>query len=167
MTIRTYYRDEQIRVTSTALWVHGYEYPLVTMERTWRRGGSVAGRAVAIGLGVVLGAGLVRAVTSYAWWFGGLGGRIRHWATQGVLPLALLAAGVLAGALLSVGAIEAALQGVEHIRANGRHHELWASISGTEVLLLRTSDSDRFGRVCRALVRALADRGRPDRRPGA
>jgi hypothetical protein len=156
--IRTYYRDDQVRVTSTALWVRGSVFPLATMDRTWRRGGSVAGRAVLIGVGVVLAAGLFRAATSYAWWFGGLGGRIRRWATGGAVPLTLLAVGFLVGAVLSIYAVEAALLGVEHIREHGRHHELWASIRGTEVLLLRTSDAARFERVCRALVRARADR---------
>jgi hypothetical protein len=37
-------------------------------------------------------------------------------------------------------------------------HEIWARCRGTEVMLVRTDDRTRFGRIYRALQRALEQR---------
>ena len=158
--MRIYYQDDHVQVTSTAIWVEGKRYRLGELENVWRAGGSVAGKAVLVGLAVVAGGGLFRLVGSYAWWFGGLGSRIRKLATAGAGDVAALAVGVLLAAVLSIVALEAVLLGVEHIRDKGRHRELWACVGGSNVLLLRTNDTARFERVRRALVRALDDLAR-------
>lgn len=156
--MRTYYRDDQVLVTSTAIWIEEREYQFVDLDRVWCSGGPVALRAVGIGVGAALAAVLFRVCFSYAWWLGGLGRLCRSLVSRGFVAIALLAVGVLAVALLSVFAFEAALLGIEHVRSHGRHRELWASVAGTTVLLLRTNDAARFEQIRRALARALGDR---------
>jgi hypothetical protein len=155
--MRTYYHDDDIDITSDAIMISGQEYRLCDLDRIWRRGSSPAVRGVLAGLGVIVVAAGYRIGASAAWWFGDLRRWLGHWATAGVLPLAFLGVGMLLVALLGVLAFEVILLGVEHVRRYGRYRELWARVWGEDVLLLRTSDSMRFGMICRALRRALAD----------
>ena len=156
--MRTYYEDDQIQITSVAIWVEGTGYRLGDLEHVWRVGGSIAVKATGVGLGVIAAGVLFRLAASYEWWSGGLWPWVRGLATAGAGAIALLAVGVLLVGVLSIVAFEAVLRGVEHIRNNGRHRELWARVRGTDVLLLRTNDTARYERVRRALVRALGDR---------
>lgn len=157
--MRTYYRDNEIEITSEAITIARVEYQLVDLDRVWRRGSSPAVRGILAGLGVILLAGAYRAGATIGWWFGGLRDWLRQRVTAGAGSLALLGVGMLAMALLGVLAFEVILLGVEHVRRYGRHRELWARVWGVDVLLLRTSDSMKFGRICRALRRAMADLG--------
>jgi hypothetical protein len=61
-------------------------------------------------------------------------------------------------ALFGVIAIETALRAIEDIRGHRRRMELWALVAGEHVLLWSTTDSLKFGRVCRALNRAWGTR---------
>lgn len=123
VTVRTYYRDERIRITSTAIWVDDRRYLLRELERVWRQGLPVLGRRMLLGVALLL-----IAAVAFLW--------------------ALFV--VLAGAV--------ALWGIEDIRRYGRRLELWANVRGCPVLLVRTDDAIRYGRVRRALIRALNDR---------
>jgi hypothetical protein len=152
--MRTYYRDEHVHITSSAIYVDNRCYPLARIDSVWRRRRSLAGRRILIGLGIVALAVLLRAAASYVWWLGGLNRFVRRWLSGGPVTAAIIAVVVLAVAVAGVVTVEAALSAIEDIRGNGRHLELWAVINGQAVLLLRTNDSSRFGKICRALVRA-------------
>jgi hypothetical protein len=155
--MRTYYQDHQVHITSVAIWVDGRVYALAELGETWRRGGSVAGRRILVGVGVLLLAVVIRLATSYSWWMGGLRRQYQRWLTAGMATSALVAFAALAVALVGAAAIEVGLRAIEDIRGFGRHQELWARVHGYPVLLLRTNDAARFGQVRRALVRAMDD----------
>jgi hypothetical protein len=112
---------------------------------------------VLIGLGIVAAAVLVRLAAGYIWWLSGLNRLVGRWLAADPLTVTLLAILGLAAAVLGTLLIEAALSAIEYVRGNGRHLELWARMEGQPIRLLHTTDSARFGQVCRALMRARAD----------
>lgn len=155
MTI--YYRDDSVLVTSAAVQVGGRSYPLREMAMVWhRRGGRGArGWRVLLERAAFALAPLAPLVASAAT----VAVALR---LQTALPnrvALLLAAGLLA--LLTVPLFDLALGAVERSYDRGtRVNEIWARWRGTEVLLLRTGDRLRFGRVYRALQRAIEHLGR-------
>jgi|SRR6266536_2640782 hypothetical protein len=155
--MRVYYRDDNVRITSSAVYVDECCYLLEQIESVWRRRRAFATRRVLIGLGVVAGAVLIRVVAGYLWWLGGLGRQVGRWLAGGPGTVLLVGIVGLGVAVLGVLLVEAALSAIEDIRGNGRHLELWARVDGLPIKLLHTTDSVRFGQVCRALVRARAD----------
>jgi hypothetical protein len=152
--MRVYYSDDDVEVTSSAICVGTQYYTLDRLEQIWRSGGTLAHRRILVGVGVLLGAVTIRLATSWVWWMGGLRGWLQRWLSGGLATLILASVLALTVAVLGVFAVEAVLRAVEDIRGYGRHHELWASIDGGAVLVWRTNDAARFGKVCRALVRA-------------
>jgi hypothetical protein len=127
------------------------------IEGAWRRttglpGGRLVGQLailLAVGAVAVLGVGL------------GLGGHLDGGAiarmfttTRGLVVVAVVGLGL---SVLAVLAIEAVLHGLESARRFGRQQELWVRFRGADVLLLSTADSVRFGKIHRALGRALGD----------
>jgi hypothetical protein len=157
--MRTFYRDDQVRITSSAFHVDGHRYPLEDLDGVWRARHRLGGRRVLIGLGVLLAAIAFTALVRYTWWFGGLRRQVERWLRAGPASVAAVGFLVLLLAVLGVVAVEAGLIAIEDIRGHARELQLWASIRGEPVLLLSTNDRDRFGQVCRALVRARAAGG--------
>jgi hypothetical protein len=159
MDPRTYYHDDAVRVTSLAVSVNGRAYPLREVGAVWHRAGGrgAAGRrtlrtrvaAAALPLLSVVAAGGVAAVAL------GIEASIT---TKAVL---FSIAGLLA--LATVPLLDLALGRVERTYDRGtRVHEIWVRWRGGEVLLLSTGDRLRFGRIYRALQRALEQgAGRP------
>ena len=157
-----YYRDATVRVTSAAIEVRGRAYPLGELTTVWHR----SGRRHRQGWRVLLAraaytvgplAPLVGAVGLVA-----LGVRLD--ATTGIRVVLFVVAGLFA--LLTLPLVDLALDMVDRTWDRGtRTHEIWARWRGREVLVLCTGDRLRFGRVYRALQRALehraAARGRP------
>jgi Family of unknown function (DUF6232) len=156
--MRTYYCDDHVHITSAAIWVDGRRYDLFEVERAWRRGGSVAARRVLVAVGVLVMAVFVRAAFGYESLAGGVRRDYERWLAAGTAMTVFVAVLVLGAAIVGVLVLEAALRAIEDIRGRGRHHELWATVRGTHVMLWRTNDTLLFGKVTRALVRALADR---------
>lgn len=152
----TYYRDPQVWVTSAEVRMDGVGYPLARLEYVWhRRGrpdrGALSRRGLRVLLlGVTLLLGMLclvktPVVLAVAARIPGVGMRI-----------ALAAAASLASFALFWPLAELVLAGLDHVNVHGVvTHEIWARCGGEEILLLRTSDSLRFGRVYRALQRAL------------
>jgi hypothetical protein len=147
--VTTYYRDAEVWITSTGVRMNGRELPAEALIRVWhRRGrrswGTVAGRG-ALGLTilaplVVGGLGIAVAVLMHA---------SRSW------TLALIGGGLLAG-LATVPVADLVLDRVDRSHDRGSHElEIWARTTRGDVLLLRTRDRARFGRIYRALQRAL------------
>lgn len=152
----TYYRDNSVRVTSTDVEVDGVVYPLARLEYVWHRKGTPDKGAVSrfglrlVLLLVALLLGVLCAVKTPAMLL--LGARTPSIAVR----IALVVAGWLAFFALAWPVAELVLTGLDHVNVHGVVvHEIWIRSRGEEIMLLRTSDSLRFGRVYRALERAL------------
>jgi Family of unknown function (DUF6232) len=145
----TYYRDQDVLVTSSGVRMGGRAYRLAEFDRVWhahgrRRLSEAAGRG-ALGLAMlsplVLGGLAVVAALSL------------HASLRTTLIVTF--GGVLLG-LLSVPLADVLLDRVDRSYDRGsRRREIWGRVRGTDVLLLSTDDAQRFGRIYRALERAL------------
>lgn len=149
---RIYYRDRAVRVTAERIEVDGRAYPLAELARVWYRRGrwswrTVAGRGalgVAMLVPVALGAVGVAVALSI--------GASATTTIAMVLGAGLV--GLLAGPLADV-----LLEHLDRSYARGaRQVEIWALWHGAPVLLIRTGDQLRFGKIYRALQRALETR---------
>jgi hypothetical protein len=146
---RTLYRDPAVRVTSEVIEVDGRRYALAELARVWHRRGERSWRALAgrgaLGLAMLvpLGLGLV-----------GVAVALSVGASPTVTVAMVLGAvlvGFLAGPLADV-----LLEYLDRSYSRGsRQIEIWALWRGSPVLLLRTGDQLRFGKIYRALQRAL------------
>jgi hypothetical protein len=145
----TYYRDQDVLVTSAGVRMGGRDYRLGEFDRVWhaagrRRFGGAAGRGA---LGLVMLSPLV---------LGGLAVAITVGA-HASLTITLI--GAFAGVALGLAAVPLAdvlLDRVDRSYDKGsRRREIWGRVRGTDVLLLTTDDAQRFGRIYRALERAL------------
>jgi hypothetical protein len=158
--MRTYYRDAEVYLTSSAIWVGERRYPLGQIEGAWRRSRGLPGGRLLGQLGILLGVGAVGVLGVGLGLAGHVGGKasglVRLFGTTG----GLIGVGVagLALSVLVVLAIEAVLHGLESARRFGRQQELWVRVGGVDTVLLSTADSVRFGKIYRALARALGDR---------
>jgi hypothetical protein len=151
-----YYDDKRIRITSSELWIDGVSYRLADLTYVWhqRRAGLRAlTRRTAYSVVMLL----IGALGLVTFWIASTVFKLRLWArTDLVMAILILVAGFGAGAMLTWPLWELLLSGMDHFHMHGmRTHEIWAQRRGEEVLLLRTSDSLRFGQVYRALQRAL------------
>ena len=148
----TYYRDSSVQVTSSTVQVDGRAYPLHELSTVWHRDGArdaAAQRTIATRILLAI-APLTPIVVA-----GGVVAVAIRIDVSGLTRLALLlAAGLVA--LLTVPALDFALGGFERSRDRStRVHELWGSWRGKDVMLVSTADRLRFGRIARALGRAL------------
>lgn len=145
----TYYRDPEVLVTSAGVRMGGREYRVGEFARVWharsrRSWIRVAGRgalALAILTPVLIGAlGIAVAVLIDA---------------STAATIALVGGGVLVG-LAAAPLADVLLEAVDRSYDRGsRSLEIWGTVHGSDVLLLRTDDAQRFGRIYRALQRAL------------
>ena len=145
----TYYRDQDVLVTSTGVRMSGRDYRLADLARVWhKRGrrdwGTVAGRgalALVMVIPILVGA------------FGVLIALLIH-ASLGT-TIALVGGGVLVG-LAAAPLADVLLEQVDRSYDRGsRRLEIWGRVRGADVLLLRTDNRRRFGQIYRALQRAL------------
>jgi hypothetical protein len=146
----TYYRDSDVVVTSAGVRIGGRDYRLGEFERVWhahgrRRLRETAGRGV---LGLAMLTPLVLGALAVAVAF------TLHASVN--LTLILAVGGVLLG-LAGVPLADVLLDRVDRSYDRGnRRREIWGRIRGHDVLLMQTDDAQRFGRVYRALDRALS-----------
>jgi hypothetical protein len=145
-----YYRDQDVLVTSAGVRIGGRSWRLGDFERVWHAHGRRRLRATA-GRGV-LGLAMLTPVV-----LGGLAVAVAfslH--TSRNLTLIVAFAGVLLG-LASVPLADVLLDRVDRSHDRGsRTRQIWGRIRGRDVLLMQTDDAQRFGRVYRALDRALS-----------
>jgi hypothetical protein len=149
----TYYRDDSVLVSSTAIQVGDRWYPLADLDAVWlERGTWRADRAVAVLIMRVLVAGavvgLVAAIVAVASGPHDPGhGRLPSWLVWGYL----FASPVVLGALIV---------GAERTRERGLRPLLLCARCGGEVVALYvTTNRTRFGQVHRAVLRALENHG--------
>lgn len=145
----TYYRDPEVLITSSGVWMNGREFRLPELIQVWytkgaRSWGVIAWRG-ALGLAVLLPL-LVGALAVMV-------------ALLMDAPLGTTAAMVVGGILVGLAVVPVAdlmLEGVDRSYDRGsRTLEIWGRVRGGEVLLMRTDNAQRFGRIYRALQRAL------------
>jgi hypothetical protein len=149
MTMTTYYRDNEVRVTSASVRIGDRDYRLDDLAQVWHRRGprtwnAAAGRG-ALGLAMLapIVVGLLGIVIALA----------VHASTAATV--ALIGGGVLVG-LAAVPIADVLLDRVDRSYDRGnRNLEIWGRVGGREVLLLRTENAQRFGQIYRALQRAL------------
>jgi hypothetical protein len=149
----TYYRDGDVWITSTGVRMNGRDYPLAALRQVWhsrgrRSWGAVVGRG-AIGLAMLLPIAV-----------GALGVVVAFLidASRSV-TIGLIGGGILVG-LAAAPLADYLLEHVDRSYDRGsRQLEIWGRTREGEVLLLRTGDAARFGRIYRALQRALEPAG--------
>jgi hypothetical protein len=145
----TYYRDRDVLITSAGIRMNGRELPLRELRRVWHARGrrswaTIAGRgALALAILVPIVVGALGIAVAFA-----------IDASRGT-TIALAGGGVLIG-LLTAPLADVLLEHVDRSYDRGsRTREIWGRTRHGDVLLLRTADGARFGRIYRALQRAL------------
>jgi hypothetical protein len=145
----TFYRDPEVRVTSTGVRMGGRDYRLSEFAQVWHKRGrrswrKIAGRG-ALGFAmitpIVIGAiGILVAVLIHA---------------SAAVTIALIGGGILVG-LAAAPLADVLLEQVDRMHDRGSQDlEIWGRVRGRDVLLLRTDNAQRFGQIYRALQRAL------------
>ncbi|GIE79785.1 hypothetical protein Aph02nite_57350 [Actinoplanes philippinensis] len=145
----TYYRDPEVLITSSGVWMNGREFRLPELIQVWytkgaRSWGVIAWRG-ALGLAVLLpllvGALAVLVALLLDMSLG--------------TTVAMVVGGILVG-LAVVPVADLMLERVDRSYDRGsRTLEIWGRVRGGDVLLMRTNNAQRFGRIYRALQRAL------------
>jgi hypothetical protein len=145
----TYYRDRDVWITSGGVRMNGRDYALPELRQVWhRRGrrswGAIAGRgAIGLAMLVPIAVGVLGVAVAFL-----------IDASRSV-TIALAGGGVLVG-LAAAPLADLLLEHVDRSYDRGsRKLEIWGRTRSGEVLLLTTKDAARFGRIYRALQRAL------------
>jgi hypothetical protein len=150
----TYYRDGDVWITSSAIRMNGHDYAQDELRQVWHRAGrrswaTIANRGalgVAMLLPILVGALAVGIAL------------LVHAPTA--VTVGLLGGGILIG-LAAAPLADLLLERVDRSYDRGsRPREIWGRTRQGDVLLLRTVDAARFGRIYRALQRALEPTGR-------
>lgn len=145
----TYYRDPEVLITSSGVRMNGREFRLAELIQVWytkgaRSWGVIAWRG-ALGLTILLPL-LIGALALLV--------ALLLDASIGT-TLSVAVGGILVGvAVVPVADLLLERMDLSYDRGT-RTMEIWGRVRGGDVLLLRTNDSQRFGRVYRALERAL------------
>jgi hypothetical protein len=145
----THYRDGDTLITSAVIRANGHDLRQEEILRVWHQRGrrswsTIAGRGM-IGVAMITpilvgGLGIVIALLIKA---------------SAPTTIALLGGGILVG-LAAAPLADVLLDRVDRSYDRGsRSLEIWARTPAGNVLLLRTRDAQRFGRIYRALQRAL------------
>ncbi|WP_436526878.1 DUF6232 family protein [Actinoplanes sp. HUAS TT8] len=145
----TYYRDPDVLITSSGIRMNGRDFRLSDLIEVWHtKGGrswSVIAKRGVLGLAIlipVLAGALAIGIALLV-----------HMDTAHTL--ALVIGGVLVG-LAVVPVADLVLERVDRsYDAGSRTIEIWGRVRGGNVLLLRTTNAQRFGRIYRALQRAM------------
>ncbi|MFI1989476.1 DUF6232 family protein [Actinoplanes sp. NPDC020271] len=145
----TYYRDPDVLITSSGVRMNGREFRLPELIRVWHTRGSrswsVIAKRGALGLAILIPVAVGALAIGIA--------LLVH--LSAVHTVALVLGGVLVG-LAVVPVADLLLERVDRSYDHGsRTMEIWGRVRGGDVLLLRTTNAQRFGRVYRALQRAL------------
>jgi uncharacterized protein DUF6232 len=145
----TFYRDPEVRVTSTGVRMGGRDYRLSDFAQVWHKRGPRSWRKVA-GRGALGFAMLTPIVVGAI----GIGVAVLIHASAAV-TIALIGGGILVG-LAAAPLADVLLEQVDRMHDRGSHDlEIWGRVRGADVLLLRTDNAQRFGQIYRALQRAL------------
>ena len=149
----TFYRDSAVYVGSDGFQVEDQAYRLSDLELVWHRRGPRGAPGVALIAGRFL---LIFAV---------LGGIAAVALSMRDLDLSnysngTILAGAIAGLVLAVAVglflVEGVITLIERSYEKGSvEHQIWARHSNTDILLFATRDKLKFGKIYRALQRAI------------
>ncbi|GAA1029717.1 hypothetical protein GCM10009557_19260 [Virgisporangium ochraceum] len=149
----TFYRDSAVYVGSAEFQVEDQAYRLADLELVWHRRGPrgapgaaiIAGRflliaAVLGGIAAVVVAVLDIDITGYS---------------SGTVLAGLIAGAVLAVAI-GLFVVEGVITLIERSYEKGSvEHQIWARYLNSDILIFATRDKLRFGKIYRALQRAI------------
>ncbi|GAA4592314.1 hypothetical protein BJY16_000587 [Actinoplanes octamycinicus] len=145
----TYYRDPDVLITSSGIHMNGRDFRLPELLQVWHTKGarswSVIAKRGALGLAILMPLVVGALAVGLA--------LLLDLSTANTI--ALVIGGLLIG-LAVVPAADLVLERVDRSYDLGsRTIEIWGRVRGGEVLLLRTTNAQRFGRIYRALQRAM------------
>ena len=150
----TYYRDPEVLITSAGVRMNGHDVRLPELRQVWftrgARSWGVIARRSALGLTILLPvlAGVLAVLVALVL------------DTAISTTLTLVVGGVLIGlAVVPVADLLLERMDLSYDRGS-RSIEIWGRVRDGDVLLMRTDNAQRFGRVYRALQRALEPAGR-------
>ena len=149
----TFYRDSGVYIGSAEFQVEDQAYRLEDLELVWHRRGPRGAPGVAIIAGrfllvlAVLG-GIVAAGMAMR------GVDISGYDTTTVLAGAIV--GLIVAGILGLVLVEGVITVIERSYDKGAvEHQIWARHLHTDILLFATRDKLRFGKIYRALQRAI------------
>lgn len=153
----TFYRDDVVYVGSAELQVDDRAYKLDDLVMVWHRRGPRGAKGFAIiGVRVLLIVVVLGAIA--------VGGSVMRRTAMHVTGdrIMVIAGGVVAVVLLgTIGlfVVEGMITLIERsYERGGKEHQIWARHMDQDVLIFATRDKLRFGKVYRALQRAIEHR---------
>lgn len=152
----TYYRDGGFRVTESAVEVGSHSIPIAELRYVWHQRGratlrTASRRAARLGLIAVLTVPVIVGAVFVANLVAAEYGLL----SQIAVAVILIAVGGLL-LLLLAPVVEFPLMALERSYDRGTDvREIWIRWQGRDLMLLRTTDAARFGRIYRALQRAV------------
>lgn len=154
--VTTFYRDGIVRVTDTAVEVGPHTIPIGELRYVWHQRGrptlrTASRRLARLGLIAVLTAPVIVLAVLLA----GLLAPGQAAAAKIAIAAALVVAGILL-LFLMAPVLEFPLMALERSYDRGTEvREIWVRWRDRDLMLLRTTDSARFGRIYRAIERAI------------
>jgi Family of unknown function (DUF6232) len=149
----TFYRDNAVYVGSAEFQVKDQAYRLEDLELVWHKRGPRGAPGVALILGRFV---LVMAVLGI---IAGAGAAMRDVDISGYDSTTVLVGavvGVVLAGIVGLFLVEGVITLIERsYEKGGAEHQIWARHLNTEVLLFATRDKLRFGKIYRALQRAI------------
>jgi hypothetical protein len=141
----TYYRDNAVYVGTDGFQVEDQAYRLADLELVWHRRGPRGGAGVALIAGRFLLVFVVLAMR---------GVDFKGYDSTTILAGAV--AGVVLATAVGLFLVEGLITVIERSYEKGSvEHQIWARHSNMDILLFATRDKLRFGKIYRALQRAI------------
>jgi hypothetical protein len=154
--VTTFYRDESVRITETAVEVGVHHLPIVEISYVWHERGDPtvltrSRRVARMGLIAVLKVPVVVGAVVIANVIAPDQGLL----VQAAVATLLIGVGVFVLFLLAP-VIEFPLMALERSYDRGTEmREIWVRWRNHDLMLVRTPDADRFGKIYRAIQRAI------------
>jgi hypothetical protein len=149
----TFYRDSAVYVGSAELQVEDQAYRLDDLELVWHRRGPRGAPGVALIVGRFV---LILAVLAI---IAGAGVAMRDVDISGYDSTTVLigaVVGVVVAGVVGLFLVEGVITLIERsYEKGGAEHQIWARHLNADILLFATRDKLRFGKIYRALQRAI------------
>jgi|SRR5688572_13534986 len=149
----TFYRDNAVYVGSAEFQVEDQAYRLDDLELVWHKRGPRGAPGVALIVGRLV---LILAVIGI---IAGTGVAVRGVDISGYDTMTVLigaVVGVVLAGTVGLFLVEGVITLIERLyEKGGAEHQIWARYLNTDILLFATRDKLRFGKIYRALQRAI------------
>jgi hypothetical protein len=149
----TYYRDDAVYIGSAEVLIGDRAYRLDDLTLVWHTRGPRGAQGIAIIFArFLLVAGVVGGVVA----LGMAMRRVDLSRYDGTMVLAGAVLAVIAAVIVGLFVVEGIITLIERsYQRGGSEHQIWARYFDADVLLFATRDKLRFGKVYRALQRAI------------